>query len=149
MLPPISPLSELGTFRFLAHHPDCGRHDHHLVRPFGVPLCLGCVGMYSGIVLGGAALLLFRPEWGAWSTYALALAVFAPTFGQPFIQVRAYKLPARVLLGLGFALTAWAVLTPTLARLRLPGLGRAGGARNAAGGRVRPPAAQGGIRMGG
>jgi len=102
--PPPTPLANLGRFRFLAHHPDCARHDHHLVRPFGRPLCLGCAGMWSGIVLGAVAIIASWPIASGLQIFGVSLLCYGPTFGQPWVRRRWYKLPARFMLGLGFAL---------------------------------------------
>ncbi len=102
-LPP-TPLTHLGRFRLGAHHPDCARHDHHLVRPFGIPLCLGCVGMWSGIVGGVVAVVATWPLTTAFGFFAASLVCYIPTFGQPWIQRRAFKLVSRTALGIGFAL---------------------------------------------
>lgn len=106
MLPPgvgVTPLALLGRLRPLAHHPDCARYDHHLLRVGGYPLCLGCVGLWTGLIGAAIVLYLVWPGWSAPSYFAVALGCFAPTFGQPFVQKRWYKLPARTLLGVGFA----------------------------------------------
>lgn len=118
----VGSLSELGRYRLFAHHPDCARHDHHLVRPFGYPLCLGCFGLYTGLVATGVALWFARadvsglgaPGWSALPLFGLALLAFAPTFGQPFVQKRWYKLPARLLLGAGFAFAIASVIVAPL-----------------------------------
>ncbi len=104
-----TPLSLLGQFRPLAHHPDCGRHDHHLVRPFGYPICLGCAGLGTGVVGGIAVWATLHPDLSASAACLAALGFFLPTFGQPFVQVRAYKFPSRVCLGIALALTGWAL----------------------------------------
>jgi hypothetical protein len=108
-----------------AHHATCARYDHHLLRPFGVPLCLGCVCMYSGIAVTSAILFFFvgihLPGDSAvagpssmpfvLSLYAGSLACCAPTFMQPFVQRRWFKIPARLILGAGLTLSGWAVLS--------------------------------------
>ncbi len=119
-----TPLSLLGQFRPLAHHPDCGRHNHHLVRPFGYPICLGCAGVGAGVLMGVGLWAALRPDLGASAAFVGALTCFLPTFGQPFLQRRAYKFPSRVLLGFGFALIAWSLW---IAPLTLAGwVGRVG-----------------------
>lgn len=77
------------------------------MRPFGYPICLGCAGVGTGVVLGLGLWAALRPDLGAAAAFAGALTCFLPTFGQPFLQRRAYKFPSRVLLGFGFALVAW------------------------------------------
>lgn len=109
-----SPLARLGRLPRFAHHATCPRYDHHLLRPFGVPLCLGCVCMYSGIAVTSLILLLSLEVASTLSyaivIYAIALACCAPTFLQPFIQRRWFKIPARLILGAGLTLSGAAVL---------------------------------------
>jgi hypothetical protein len=83
-----------------AHHPHCSRHDHHLVRPFGRPLCLGCTCVALGAPLGVAAACAI--DWHAWPMalwIALHLMLLAPTALQPLVQAKGYKILARTLLG--------------------------------------------------
>jgi hypothetical protein len=119
-LPPAAmSLSALGRLPVLAHHPTCGRHDHHLLRPFGRPICLGCAGMYPGIGVSLVAVLLAAPAAGYLHAFELAVAALAcavPTFFQPYLQRRWYKLPARFTLGVGFGLvTSVAFVLPMTA----------------------------------
>jgi hypothetical protein len=106
-------LSRLGRLPVFAHHPTCGRHDHHLLRPFGLALCLGCTCMYTGLAVAIAALVAIAPPSGLGSAAflgAAALLCAAPAFGQPFVQRRWYKIPSRFALGAGFGLVlgaAW------------------------------------------
>jgi hypothetical protein len=111
------PLASLGRPPFFAHHPTCGRYDHHLLRPFGVPLCLGCAsGSLGGAAALGAILLVSLPgglpaTWaGAAALYGLALAGYLPSLAQPFVQRRWFKIPARAALGAGIVAAAAAVL---------------------------------------
>ena len=56
------------------------------------------------MLVGGAALHAgSAPNPGPVPLYSAALVAFAPTFGQPFLQRRWYKLPSRMALGVGFA----------------------------------------------
>jgi hypothetical protein len=109
------PLALLGRLPRFAHHATCARYDHHLLRPFGVPLCLGCVCMYSGIAVTSALLFFLVGVPGtmnaALSLYGASLACCAPTFFQPFVQRRWFKIPARLILGAGLTLSGWAVLS--------------------------------------
>jgi hypothetical protein len=108
-----SPLASLGRPPFFAHHPTCGRYDHHLLRPFGVPLCLGCAsGSLGGAAALGALLLVGLPAtWaGAAALYGLAIAGYLPSLAQPFLQRRWFKIPARAALGAGIVAAAAAVL---------------------------------------
>lgn len=104
-------LSSLGQYPPFAHHPTCGRHDHHLVRPFGVPLCLGCASMYPGIATAIVGLWVASVPRGFWPAFWIALGALGcaiPTFFQPYVQKRFYKIPARFLLGVGYGLVAGA-----------------------------------------
>ncbi|EYF04878.1 Hypothetical protein CAP_3904 [Chondromyces apiculatus DSM 436] len=108
----ISDLSALGRLPALAHHPTCGRHDHHLLRPFGLALCLGCTSMYPGIAAALGGLLLAAPDQGFRSVITLgvvSLLCAGPTFAQPFVQKRWFKVPARFTLGVGIGLLLGAV----------------------------------------
>ncbi len=114
------PLAVLGQYPPLAHHPTCARHDHHLLRPFGIPLCLGCVCLYGGFLVAGAGTvwwLPFRAEPSALVVFACGVTAALPTFAQPFIQKKAFKILARTLLGGGLALG----VNATLASLVGPG----------------------------
>jgi hypothetical protein len=83
-----------------AHHPHCSRHDHHLVRPFGRPLCLGCTSVALGAPLGiGFACMMHWQSWAMWQWVALHLLMLAPTVVQPLIQRKTFKIVARGLLG--------------------------------------------------
>jgi hypothetical protein len=104
-------LSSLGQYPRFAHHPTCGRHDHHLVRPFGVSLCLGCACMYPGIAAAIGGLVVAAPSRDFWTAFWIALGALGcavPTLFQPFVQRRWYKIPARFVLGVGFGLVAGA-----------------------------------------
>jgi hypothetical protein len=108
-----SPLAGLGRPPLFAHHPTCGRYDHHLLRPFGVPLCLGCAsGSLGGAAALGALLLVGLPATmaGALALYGLAIAGYLPSLAQPFVQRRWFKIPARAALGAGIVVAAAAVL---------------------------------------
>jgi hypothetical protein len=83
-----------------AHHPHCSRHDHHLVRPFGRPLCLGCTCVAIGVPLGiGAACAIDWHTWpmAQWIVFHLLLLV--PTTMQPLVQKKPFKIVSRTLLG--------------------------------------------------
>jgi hypothetical protein len=107
-------LAELGTFRLLAHHPDCARHDHHLLRPLGVPICLGCAGVGLGFIAAATTLLLHDPRPPVPAMAVASLLALAPTFAQPWIQRRWFKLPSRMLLGASCALAAAILLVAPL-----------------------------------
>lgn len=104
-------LARIGRLSLLAHHPTCARHDHHLLRPFGVALCLGCACLGTGLVAGIAGLIWWWPGT-SWTTAvvlaALALAGYGLCLLQPFVRRRWFKIPARLALGLGLALVGGA-----------------------------------------
>lgn len=67
--------------------------------------------MYPGIVLSVVALLVVAPSRDWFTAFWIALAALGcaiPTFFQPFVQRRSYKIPARFLLGVGYGLVAGA-----------------------------------------
>lgn len=69
--------------------------------------------MYSGLAAALAGLIATAPPTGLGPAAALGVAALlcaAPTFAQPFVQRRWYKLPARFALGVGLGLVlgaAW------------------------------------------
>ena len=82
-----SPLAKLGPYSRFAHHATCGRCDHHLLRPFGLALCLGCTCMYSGIgmtLLCIAALGLPREFTGGVALFGTGFVGCLPTLLRPF-----------------------------------------------------------------
>jgi hypothetical protein len=88
-----------------AHHPHCDRHEAHLLRVRGRPLCLGCVCVAIGFAIGtgivcaaGARLPMSPTAWGVAHT-----ALIAPTLAQPWLQWKSYKILARTLLGMASA----------------------------------------------
>ena len=89
-------------FRRFAHHPHCDFHEHHLIWLANHPLCLGCVGMFSGVVL--ALPFVYALDWSAYEPmqiFLLSALFVAPTAPQPWLQRKAYKLFARTCLGFG------------------------------------------------
>jgi len=93
-----------GGFLRGAHHPHCDRHYNHLLWFFGHPLCLGCTCMYSGIFFGIPFALLV--QWSSitfihWLFFHLFLLI--PTFLQPWIQKKLFKMVARFLLGISIS----------------------------------------------
>lgn len=67
--------------------------------------------MYPGIGVALVALLVASPARDFTTAFWVALASLGcavPTFFQPFVQRRWYKIPARFLLGVGFGLVAGA-----------------------------------------
>jgi hypothetical protein len=84
-----------------AHHPHCERHDHHLLRPFGRPICLGCTCVALGVPVGiGLALAIDWHMWTISEWIALHLLLLLPTATQPFWQRKSFKVISRTLLGM-------------------------------------------------
>ena len=109
---PASPHSDnIGVYEKWAHHPDCYRYDHHLARPFGISVCLGCLGLGTGFLLG-FFLYFFEPweQLNLWYNFLLSLSLLLPTIVQPHFQNRLFKFPSRLLLGLAI----WIVLFGTI-----------------------------------
>lgn len=85
-----------------AHHPHCQRHDNHLIWIRGHPYCLGCLCLYSGLVLGLALGLMVgpaQPDSVRWLLIHIPFAI--PTLFQPWIQNKPFKVASRTALGLG------------------------------------------------
>ena len=105
-------LTHLSKFERGAHHPHCEFHHHHIVRPFGRPLCLGCFCMWTGIALGLASLLINANtlELSAFSLIFLGFSMAPFPFIQIYFQQRWFKLLARTALGYGSSLLLGATL---------------------------------------
>lgn len=103
-----APMATASRLRPGAHHPDCYRYDHHLLRIAGRPWCLGCVCLWTGVTLGIPTCLWLPPWW----LVGISLACVLPTAAQPFVQRKPYKIFARTVLGLG---CAWFVFGLTTA----------------------------------
>ncbi|MGL4555238.1 MAG: hypothetical protein ACRC33_29070, partial [Gemmataceae bacterium] len=87
----------------LAHHPTCRCYDAHLIRVGPVALCLGCTCLGVGVAAG----LLTTPALaglGAGPLFLAGVGLYLPTLAQPFVQVRAFKAAARLLLGAAIVL---------------------------------------------
>lgn len=115
----------------LAHHPPCRCYDDHLLRLGRLSLCLGCTCLAVGLLV--AVLVLTWATQHAWDALAahprtlflIGLALLVPTFAQPFVQVRPFKMVSRLLLGVAIPVlwfAPFALLPWTLAGL----VGRAG-----------------------
>ena len=97
--------NKLSTYRWGAHHPDCSFHDHHVIRIMNHPFCLGCVSMYSGIVLGVLILFIMYSLNFNWLTIWLIGLGFIPLpYLQMHYQIKWFKIFARVGLGIGSVL---------------------------------------------
>jgi len=108
----------------LAHHPTCRHYSHHLIWIGKLPLCLGCTMMSCGVVSG----ILLLPHLSLLTSlpfqYLLTVGVllYLPAIYQVWIQHKAYKLIARLLLGIsvvlliyaGLWLTPWSLVGWTL-----------------------------------
>ena len=98
-------LNKLSTYRWGAHHPDCSYHDHHIIRIMKHPFCLGCVSMYSGIVVGLFLLWILHSLDISWEVILLIGLGLAPLpYLQMHFQKKWFKTLARGGLGIGTAL---------------------------------------------
>lgn len=92
--------SLVGRLKPLAHHPDCNRYDHHLIYIINKPFCLGCFSMATGSI---TSLLIFfvLPDESIFITYFFPICLFLiiPTFLQPFIQKKLFKVISRSSVG--------------------------------------------------
>ena len=109
--PPNTDGTGIGNYQKWAHHPDCYRYDHHLVRFRNTSLCLGCLGLWTGFIL--SFLLLFQNLWlslNLWHNFLVGLILLIPTILQPYLQKRLFKFPSRFLLGCAI----WIVIVGTI-----------------------------------
>jgi len=100
-----SVISHLSKYKFGAHHPDCSYHDHHIIRIFGHPFCLGCFFLYFGILIGIIALWTMFGYGLEWHIIFFIGLLFSPL---PYIQMhfqrKWFKILARTGLGIGSTL---------------------------------------------
>ena len=83
-------------FLFGAHHPHCDRYNHHLIYLFGHPFCLGCFGLYTGIVAGGMSTILI--DWQSINMHEwmlIHLLPIIPAFVQIKVNIKIFKLLSR------------------------------------------------------
>lgn len=93
-----------GQFLWGAHHPHCERHKHHLIWIKRHPLCLGCTSLFSGLAIGVILFSLLGPILLSLTTWVFGhLVLLTPTFVQPFIQKKIFKIFSRGLLGVCIA----------------------------------------------
>ncbi len=84
-----------------AHHPHCDRYNHHLLWVRGYPLCLGCVCMYSGMIIGLPLVFLVSWQWFSLSNWvALHCVLLIPTLLQIRLQTKGFKIFSRLVLGI-------------------------------------------------
>jgi hypothetical protein len=108
-------MGSLSKFRWGAHHPDCRFHDHHVLRFFGHPLCLGCVCLWTGIALGLLSIVQLHTAGYSW---IFMMAIGSLAIPLPFLQIKfqkkSFKIIARTGLGVGSTLFIGAplILTP-------------------------------------
>jgi len=97
---------ELFRRSWLAHHPTCHCFDRHLLRFGSISLCLGCSCLFSGMLV--ASVILAWLSWirfdllndlGTWSLVSIGVGLYIPTLAQPFLQRKAFKIVARLFLG--------------------------------------------------
>lgn len=89
-----------------SHHPHCDKYHNHLIWFFERPFCLGCLCAYLGIFLG--LCFGFYIEWNTRSEISWALiflAILLPSFLQPWLQIKIYKVISRTLLGVAVGLS--------------------------------------------
>lgn len=94
-----------GQFLWGSHHPHCDRHRNHLLWIRGHPFCLGCVCMYTGIVIGIPLVLVI--DWSGMSFLQWAIFIsglLAPTAIQIKVQRKIFKIISRTLLGISISL---------------------------------------------
>lgn len=98
-------LNKLSNFRWGAHHPDCSFHDHHILRIFGHPFCLGCVCLWTGVAMGLIFLWALYNQNFTWPIIASIGIGLAPLpYLQMHYQKKWFKIFARTGLGIGSAL---------------------------------------------
>lgn len=110
------PISSGGFLKW-AHHPHCDRHHNHLIWFLGHPYCLGCICMYSGMIVGLP--LAFVVEWSIvpfviWLAFHHILLI--PTMIQPWFQKKWFKISSRLVLGINitsFLLTGCLYVSPS------------------------------------
>jgi hypothetical protein len=105
----VVPRSKLpgAAFIGLAHHPHCDRHRHHLLWLGNRPLCLGCTSMAVGTLPGVGLGFALNPVDGELVWWVASMAVLmAPTFVQPFLQRKPFKVFARSCAGAASAAAA-------------------------------------------
>lgn len=115
-------MDSLSSIPRFAHHPDCPCYDSHVLRIGGHVLCLGCTCMAAGMIvatclLGAVWISGLRGPVGwpaACGGISLGLALYLPTLVQPFWQRKAFKMSARLLLGVAVVvlLAAGLLLSP-------------------------------------
>jgi len=94
-----------GQFLWGAHHPHCERHHNHLLWIHGHPFCLGCVCMYTGVVIGIPLVLVI--DWASMSFLQWVIfisSILAPTIIQIRVQRKIFKIMSRTLLGVSISL---------------------------------------------
>lgn len=93
-----------------AHHPLCSCYDNHLVRVVGHAICLGCLCLGCGILLGtlGLAFLYATSADSLLFTSVLTgitagVVLYLPALIQPFCQWKWFKIASRLSLGVSIA----------------------------------------------
>ncbi len=115
---PADPVSEavsrLNSFgKGMIHHPPCPRHDNHLIYIKERPFCLGCFSFYMGTAISIPAiyLLVFALDLDMMTVGSIgAILAMVPTLIQIKLQVKAFKIFSRSILGVGILVWFWALL---------------------------------------
>lgn len=102
---PLKPKKLHGSqFLWGAHHPHCERHRHHLIWIKGHPFCLGCLSLFTGMVIGTFVVYSTLPIELSLPTWVIThLLLLVPTAIQPYFQFRVFKIFSRSLLGVCIA----------------------------------------------
>ena len=95
----------------LAHHPICWQYRNHVIRIYNIPVCLGCFGVYSGIITGIGLLWIGMFLGQTWiRLVTLAILLYTPTILRivefPFFTTskKWIRFLFRYCLGLGIAI---------------------------------------------
>lgn len=108
-------ITQLGRVPLLAHHPTCKYYHNHVIWLGKLPLCLGCSMMGCGMAAG----TLLIPHWQFvknlpfYVLLCFGVLLYIPALLQIRIQLKAYKLFARFLLGFSVVCLVYAGLCLT------------------------------------
>lgn len=100
----------------LAHHPLCGRFDHHLLTIRGRKVCRGCVTVYPTFLVVLILLFLVRPEFIA--AFVGSLIMFSAQLLRFFTTGRGRSIIFNMALGSSLAMVIYSVIVcPTDLRI--------------------------------
>jgi len=101
-------LTRLPSF---AHHPACKYWHNHLIYVRGHPCCLGCLCMYSGMLMALVPFyLLLNGLAPPWLLFAIGFVAYTPTVFQIWYQRYSFKIASRFSLGFGIVFMLGAAL---------------------------------------